>query len=58
MKAPKYARDIPGLCWDERPGDVLHCTLGQDHAGDHFHAYTRTRWPNRERAARTTVKPR
>lgn len=58
MKAPKYARDIPGLCWDERPGDVLHCTLGQNHAGDHFHAYTRTRWPNRARVARPAAKPR
>lgn len=47
MKAPKYARVIPGLCWDERPGDVLHCTLEQGHGGDHFHAYTRTRWRNR-----------
>lgn len=40
---------IPGLCWEQKPDDVLHCTLEQDHDGDHFHAYTKTRWPNRSR---------
>ncbi|MGW7087475.1 hypothetical protein ACWGH2_28815 [Streptomyces sp. NPDC054871] len=50
MKPPKYARiEIGGLCWDRKPGDALHCTLGQGHTGDHFHAYTRTRWSNRAR---------
>lgn len=50
MRAPKYARGvIRGLCWDEKPGDVLHCTLEQEHGGDHFHAYTKTRWSNRSR---------
>ncbi|WP_167828725.1 hypothetical protein [Streptomyces sp. MZ04] len=52
MNAPKYAQTkIRGLCWDEKPGDVLHCTLGQDHKDDHYHAYTKTRWPNLARRA-------
>ena len=43
---PKYARvDIPGVCWDEKPGDVYHCTLPPGHDGDHYHAYSRTSWP-------------
>ncbi|MEV2250232.1 hypothetical protein AB0I94_06615 [Streptomyces sp. NPDC050147] len=50
MSTPKYARPVAGvLCWDEKPGDVLHCTLGQDHGGDHFHAYAKARRPNRTR---------
>ncbi|MGW0905073.1 hypothetical protein [Streptomyces sp. NPDC002853] len=50
MNAPKYARaQIPDLCWDQKPGDVWHCTLGPAHKGDHFHAYTKKRWPNRGR---------
>ncbi|MFF1709339.1 hypothetical protein [Streptomyces sp. NPDC058268] len=38
---------IPSPCWDQKPGDVLHCTLGPKHGGDHFHAYTKSRWSNR-----------
>ncbi|MWA08696.1 hypothetical protein [Streptomyces sp. BA2] len=50
MNAPNYARiEIQGLCWSKKPDDVLHCTLGPAHKGDHFHAYTKTRWPNRAR---------
>lgn len=49
MNAPRYAQPtIRGLCWDTKPQDVLHCTLDQNHDGDHFHAYTKTQWPNQD----------
>ncbi|MEV0521828.1 hypothetical protein AB0I66_00230 [Streptomyces sp. NPDC050439] len=42
---------IAALCWAEHTLDdhgasiVVHCTLPPHERGEHFHAYTRTAWP-------------
>jgi hypothetical protein len=38
---------IPCYCWIRRPGTETRCTLAPGHAGEHFHCYTSTTWPNR-----------
>lgn len=35
------------ICWIPKPGTELRCTLAPHTTGDHFHAYTRSTWPNR-----------
>ncbi|MFD7284590.1 hypothetical protein [Streptomyces sp. NPDC059863] len=38
---------IPSICWIEQPDDVLRRTEHEGHDGDHYHCYSRTRWPRR-----------
>lgn len=47
---------ITSPCWDEKPGDVLHCTESPGHKGDHYHCYEKAYWPNtaERRAAKAT----
>ncbi|MEU0786313.1 hypothetical protein ABZ341_32630 [Streptomyces sp. NPDC006173] len=41
---PRHARGLGGYCWTEHPNGGRNCTLPVDHAGEHYHAYSKTSW--------------
>ncbi|MGH4028938.1 hypothetical protein ACQB60_08400 [Actinomycetota bacterium Odt1-20B] len=44
-KARQRGVEIPGLCWDQKPGDTYRCCRRAGHGGDHHHYYGGGRWP-------------
>lgn len=44
------AFEMPGHCWDRKPGGSTRCLDDPGHGGDHSNWHAGERWPHRQGA--------